>query len=451
MTKRCICQICTCGRHKCPHNPRGIGYGNAPCTFSEYTNKYTPHPIEMRKSCKPEEKPIAGQGPLEDKTTHRVDYIPHPLDKHYVHQGEKYRPPEGDMDMMTNYTKEYTKKPFEPVKLVRPEEARKISGKFEGEPTYTADYRKWGTQPRERHTADNSYHPPSAPFEGNSNYQTDYIPHRGGPRQSMKPNEMPKVSDQPFEDATDYRESYIKHALPPREVKEKTIWQPNTARLDDLSNYRKDYTPKDAGKQLSCKPDATPYRSTAPFESGTTQRADFVEWPTERVHLHEREKYQKPEGDMEMNTTTHTDYTRKPLERQLPLRPQDSRRLPGKFDGTTNYQVEYRKWTPERLQPTMKEQYTPNTAPFEGMPTYQRDYIQHPMSMTRSLKPADLGYSSNAPLEDGTEYRQEYTRKQVSPCPAILIQAGSAPEYTFREQDEVGHKWYELSGRLIKT
>ena len=37
-----------------------------------------------------------------------VDYIPHALEKHYVHQGEKYRAPEGEMDMMTNYTREYT-------------------------------------------------------------------------------------------------------------------------------------------------------------------------------------------------------------------------------------------------------------------------------------------------------------------------------------------------------
>jgi len=37
-----------------------------------------------------------------------VDYIPHPLEKHYIHQNEKYRPPEGEMDTITNYNKEYT-------------------------------------------------------------------------------------------------------------------------------------------------------------------------------------------------------------------------------------------------------------------------------------------------------------------------------------------------------
>ena len=60
-----------CRRHRCPHNPRGLSRGDVPCTFSEYANKYVSHPLEMVKSCKPEEKPVAGQGPLDDTTTHR--------------------------------------------------------------------------------------------------------------------------------------------------------------------------------------------------------------------------------------------------------------------------------------------------------------------------------------------------------------------------------------------
>jgi len=312
----------------------------------------------------------------------------------------------------------------------------------------TADYRQWEVQPREKATADNTYRPSSAQFEGISNYQTDYIPHSGGPRQSMKPNEGAKMSDQPFEDATDYKQSYVKYQLPPREVREKPVWEPNTAKLDDLSHYRRDYTPKDVvGKQATCKPDSQPFRSVAPFEGDTTQKVDFVEWPTERVKLHERERYQKPEGDMNLDTTTHTDYIRKPLERMAPARPQEARRVAGKFDGTTNYQVEYLKWeAPDRTRPAPKQLYSPNEAPFEGLPTYQRDYITHQMSMTRSLKPVDLGYSSGAPLDDNTEYRNEYYKKQAERCPVPFIEAGSDTRYAFREQDDVGHKWYEMQG-----
>lgn len=352
------------------------------------------------------------------------------------------------MDTMTNYAKEYTRKPIEMVKPIRKEETRKVQGKFEGEPTYVSDYRKWGLQPREKVTADNTYHPPDAPFEGNSNYQSDYIKHPNGMRQSMKPNEAPKMSDQPFEDATDYRQSYVKHQLPPKEVREKTVWQPNEARLDDLSNYRKDFTPKDGAKQASCKPDATPFRSTAPFEGDTTQKADFVEWPTERFHAREREAYQRPEGEMNMNTTHQTDFTKKPLERQAPVRPQDTRKVPGKFDGTTNYNTEFQKWPTEMRQQTMKEKYSPNSAPFEGLPTYQRDFIPHPMAKTMSMKPADLGYSSGAPLEDGTEYRSEYIKKEAPQCPVPIIQAGRETDigYSYRNQDDVGHKWYDFVG-----
>jgi len=175
-------------------------------------------------------------------------------------------------------------------------------------------------------------------------------------------------------------------------------------------------------------------------------KVDFIEWPTERIRLHEREQYQKPEGEMQLDTTTHTDYTRKPLERLPPARPQEGRRVAGKFDGTTQYQVEYRQWDPtDRSRPTVpKAAYEPTSAPFEGLATYQRDYIPHAMSLTRSLKPADPGYSSGAPLDDNTEYRMEFYRKQAERCPVPQVEAGSHPRYTYRDQDDVGHLWYEM-------
>lgn len=382
---------------------------------------------------------------MDDLTTHKVDYIPHPLEKPYHHHGDTYKAPEGEMDMNTNYLMEFTKKPFEPVKAIRRDEVRKVPGKFEGEPTYQADYRKWGLQPRERVTADYNYQPPTAPFDGNTNYQADFIPHAGAQRQSMKPREAPRVSDQPFDDNTDYKQSYIKHPLQPREVKDKPIWKPNEAPLDDLSHYRKDYTPKEGyAKAQSCKPDAAPYKSTAPFEGDTTQKADFVPWDVQRPRQKEQEAYRKPEGEMDMNTTTHTDYVRKAMERQPMVRPQEARKATGKFDGTTNYQMEYQKWGLAERQKHVKEAYVPNEAPFDGMPTYQRDYVQHQGTKAASMKPIDLGYSSNAPLEDGTEYKKEFTKKWVPPCPIPLLESGQDIGYTYREQDTVGHKWYDL-------
>ena len=110
-------------------------------------------------------------------------------------------------------------------------------------------------------------------------------------------------------------------------------------------------------------------------------------------------------------------------------------------------QTEYQQWNAsERVRPVKKEQYTPADAPFEGQPTYRRDYIKHSGTvMTRSLKPVDLGYSSNAPIDDFTEYRNQYTAKKMDSCLARkLLHANDPAEHGFElhEKDDRGHVWY---------
>lgn len=444
-------------RHKCQHNQRGnITYGtDAPSTSSEYSKEYVQHQIERRQPYKPVQQTAAADGSLDDKTTHRLDYVKHPMEKPYVHPKENYKTPDGEMEMSTNYSQDFTKKKLEQVKPIRHQEQAKALGKFDGEPTYAADYRTWEVTPHQKVGPKGVYQPPTDPFGGNSNYKSDYQSYSGAARrQTMKPKEQPRVSDQPFDDATEHRQSYIKHPLESGLAKSpnrnRPAYQPNTAPFDDMSSYRMEYTQKDvsAGKQVSCRPDPSPYKSEAPFEGGTTNRADYVGRQGERVKRREQAPYEKPAGDMDMTTTSNLDYTRKQLEPQQPIKPSYSRHLPvAKFDATTNYKTEYLQWSPgERPQPMKKDQYAPNDAPFEGQPTYRRDYVKHSGAvMTRSLKPADPGYSSNAPLEDGTEYRHQYTSKKMDPCLAHQLVNASDPAdhgYEFHGQDDKGHVWY---------
>ncbi len=41
--------------------------------------------------------------------TDRKDYIPHPLEKPHVHQGDPYVTPEGDIDLLTTNKRDYTR------------------------------------------------------------------------------------------------------------------------------------------------------------------------------------------------------------------------------------------------------------------------------------------------------------------------------------------------------
>lgn len=129
-------------RHRCPHRPANRGtYG--PCTLSEYANKYKAHPMSPVQSCKPAAQAVKSDGPISDKTTHRLDYVPHPLEKPHVHQQASYKQPEGDIDATTMYQKDYTEKHGPPVKPIRREMKRASLGRFEGEPTYRGEWGEW--------------------------------------------------------------------------------------------------------------------------------------------------------------------------------------------------------------------------------------------------------------------------------------------------------------------
>ena len=111
---------------------------------------------------------------------------------------------------------------------------------------HLGDYIKWSVDPRQGSMAPaNNYQPNEIPFEGNTNYQHDYIKHQSqGLTKSLKPLSAPIKSDVPFDGATDYNSTYIRHPLQQKEIREKQQWEPNTAPLDDMSNYKRDYIPK---------------------------------------------------------------------------------------------------------------------------------------------------------------------------------------------------------------
>jgi hypothetical protein len=260
----------------------------------------------------------------------------------------------------------------------------------------------------------------------------------------MKPLESGMNSSEPFNNRTGYKDDYIRHALPERFKKEQAHYVPNKAPLDDLSNYRKDYVLKDASKMPSCKPDASAFRSDAPLEDATTNKTDYIKWPSERPHHHEPDTYRKPDGDFDFNTTHKYDYTKKAIERPIMYRPASRKRIPGKFDDSTNYNTDYRKW--DGVHPPAQKKplgYVAPGDPFVGSSNYTDSFIPYNMAPPRSMRPTDGGFQSNAPFDGHTEYKQEYIRKNIAPCPGGVILSGGTAGFKYMDQDEQGHKWYQ--------
>ncbi|KAF8564171.1 hypothetical protein P879_08170 [Paragonimus westermani] len=134
--KLCICQICNCGRHRCPHNPKKTAV-TGPCEISEYTNKYVAYSVKPVESCKPPHRGVQAEGKMASDTTHRNDFIPHPLSMQASCKKDvMYEPPTQLFDGMSTYNKEYTTKPISKTDPIKPSSKRNLSAKFVGEPTY---------------------------------------------------------------------------------------------------------------------------------------------------------------------------------------------------------------------------------------------------------------------------------------------------------------------------
>ena len=264
-------------------------------------------------------------------------------------------------------------------------------------------------------------------------------------RASMKPDDRRTNSAGTFDGRTGYRDEYVKHAMKPPTPKPPVEYKANPAKLDGTTNYKNDFVAKTSGKTVSCKPEGGGYRSDAPFQSDTTQRGDYVKWPAEKPFIRDSDLYSKPVGEMQFSTTAASAFNRKPLAKVSTARPPPRASEPAKFAGNTNYADDFKRWP---LMPGQGAQgagpptYRPPEAPFVGNTSYAENFVGHRgVPHAKCMKPDNGPSTDPAPFQGGTEYRQEFIRKQAQACPAALLQ-GDAAGFTYAEESAAGHKLY---------
>ncbi len=67
----CVCKICTCGQHKCPHKPLGILGKGGPCPVTEYKNEYKAFEGSRREAIRPDNAYRQSDIPMADVTTNK--------------------------------------------------------------------------------------------------------------------------------------------------------------------------------------------------------------------------------------------------------------------------------------------------------------------------------------------------------------------------------------------
>lgn len=442
MTNLCICKICTCGQHKCPHRPLGVLGKGGPCPVTEYKNEYQRHSQAPRSAIRPDQEYRPSGIPMADVTTNKNDYIRHPVNRIALKKPETYAAPAGEMDTMTSYAKEYQNKGGKPAVSVKRDNATRTTAQFEGNPTYKDDYRTWNVERTNPIKKDDGYIPSSEKFAKDTTYIGDFHRHNQAPRSAIRPDNRHIGSNEPFPDKTSNREDYIKFDVQPVYKKPKDPFVQNSIPMDNMTTNRRDYTAKDMEPLKSFKPDGMGYRSDAPFEDVTTNKNDYKKWGVQPMMAKKDQTWIAPQGEMDMSTNYSKDYTAKPNQRAVAIRPNQRSKVDAKFEGDSTYGMDFRKWGGERRTLAKgPDTYMPSGIPFDGLSTYKNQYIGAKGAPASSFKPDGIAYRSHDPFDGNSSYRTEYIKKELEKCPTTLLEKDNSP-FTFVSSDATGHKYY---------
>ncbi|XP_062869252.1 stabilizer of axonemal microtubules 2 [Trichomycterus rosablanca] len=444
MKKVCICNICNCGRHRCTRQPTDLyGKSGHVCVVSEYTEKYpTYQSCRPPQSLKPKPEEKGERSRMEGTTTFRSDFVPYEVTRRPGRQRPQYQPRPGQIDLSTTYSLEFNPYEVKPISLARPKERnRGADGKLDTVPTYKEDFRQWEITRREPPKPRTSYHPPVEKFGNATTFQDEFVPRGPVVRESFKPPNAPKQSDVPLDGVTSHQLSYVPHRVEPRYIRPPPEYKPSEQPFQDLTTHRLEYQGLPGTAPKSCKPERLQSPSDAPFQSSTEFRERFQAWAVPPPRAPRAPEYTSPTQDMDLTTTTQTTYVRHRIQPFVPAKPfLRHARSSAPFQADTTTKEDFKPWTPQRRTVACKPSEMPRASGrMEDLSTFRAHYIQHQLQPNPSCKPLAAPLRSQAPLEEGTVYRTEFTPKKIKACPAS---SEAPPGFVFERVDDAGHRFY---------
>nr|XP_003472293.1 stabilizer of axonemal microtubules 1 [Cavia porcellus] len=257
-----------------PHN-----YRPASTKFDSRTTHQDDYPVKAlvnTRSCKPPYMPRLCDIPLEDLTNYKMNYVPHPVEKRFVHEAEKFRPCDIPFESLTTHKESYRGLVGEPTKSMKPPDRPPgLDTPFSTTTEFRDKYQAWPT-PQVFSRAPVPYVPPEEKMDFLTTVQSHYMYPKGMPAQSCRPVHQIKKSCR-FESSTTTREHYKQWAST-RTEPVKPISQLNrpTEPLDSLTTNQAHYVPHPLMSTKSCKPMWSPSRGNIPLEGQTTYGISFT-------------------------------------------------------------------------------------------------------------------------------------------------------------------------------
>ena len=363
---------------------------------SEYKNQYQGKWAVPAKMMRPPQSTKDTREHFDHKSTHSTEFVAYSLPPREIYGNKQvYERPTEQFDAQSTVRMDFVNfGKVEPTKSLKPPQVAKLSTESLDDTTsYKLSYAS-PPMPEKYQRPKEVYKPSEGEFVDTSTFQRDFHAHLGAKvAESMKPPQKAIASNTPFDGTTVSRLSYRAWQLPARHSRPPTVYSPPKERFAIESRFRADFPNYGWIKPTrSMKPSLRKKseEQVAPFQSLTTQRADYTAWKdVEQPMLLSREKKYEP-----------------PNER---------------FDAISTFQAHY------------KGELTPRAT---------------------SAKPPNTPYSRSCAVEGTTMYRDSYSRVGYKPCPALLLAeiTPQSSEYTFsHKHPSTGHLYFSSMKDIDQT
>ncbi|XP_030323455.1 stabilizer of axonemal microtubules 1-like [Calypte anna] len=438
--KKCICQLCSCGCHHCPHLlTKPYDKSEKPCMLSEYRERYPLHPstaprdpIKPKDSCKAEDVPIEGL------TTTKRDYPAHEVLPRKVKPPAEYVKSDKTMDLASTYKQDYNAHSISQVPPCLPPVRHLPTDKMDTRTTYKDDYVPRKEPRTEIIRPNNRFCPAEDKFEHKTVVQDDYVYRGPVTTESCKPLSVDEAKA-PFKEMTSYKATYVPHPLGKRYAHKYEEYKASEVPFDGLTTHKVSYKGLAGQPAKPVIPCRTKLPDT-PLSSSTEFREKYQAWPYIPVFTRKPDVYLPPSEKMDLHTTSQLHYKHLNGKPATICRPFDKlNKNTGPLSSSSITKEDYKSWLCKKQEPiNPTPQLTLSDKPMDCLTTFQANYVPHPASVTKSCKPAWSG-PQGAPLDATTTYATTYTPKGNVRC---LASYKHPPGYVFETTDADGHRLY---------
>ena len=397
---------------------------------------------------------LLSKGEIELTTVNKEDFIPHSLPEKWTKEPVAYVPPNGTMDIESEYHSNFLGEVSPPAKMsqfLRGVTQKLPSGRMQGDTTNKTDFRKYSMPTKSLPVSNgNKYVPPKSPFTHTSIHRADFQrfnePKRSTGRQPDKIN----MKDLPMELETSHHTDFKRHSIKKNDIiRRNDEYERPSGPFDANSLMHTDYVRHaDARKFIRGKPTATVFKSSDKMERTTTNLEDYKSWSVEAPKPKARQQFQMPEGKMYLNPIS-TDYRyfgseAKPARSARPKTKLRTGR-DGMFCGTSNYTADFKQWAslpafPVKLEDELKA-LSPRKTKFDANSEHREAFKRFNTAPARIFKPSTHVFKTEDAMSNTTTYKSEFDGRPPPSCPSEKILKGRISGIKLEEDFDTGHRY----------